>query len=227
MSEKKVVGKGGAIVLAIICIVLVAGLIGETWQYTSLVKERDTINSEYQDYVSTHHNTDTEVDSLVSEYNSLQSDYNSLQSIYLSLWNNFSSLQTNYNSLQSNYSVYVYSHSYTNAEYYDMEQITTLSKSTEWVASQTVSQPQSSYSYWTFYAQYAGYIVVTVQSSTTTNTYVEVIYASHGVSYDNRVVIGTTGTPAFPVLPTWVQIRVGNTNYVNGATETVTITYWY
>jgi hypothetical protein len=59
------------------------------------------------------------------------------------------------------------------------------------------------------------------------NTYVEVIWSSHGIDYSNKITIGTSGTAYFPVLPSNVEVRVGNTNLINGATETVTVTYYY
>jgi hypothetical protein len=86
---------------------------------------------------------------------------------------------------------------------------------------------------------YAGVLKVDVQSSTTNNTYVRVTYSwynpqfsvaiySWGIHYDNQIDVGTIGTASFPVLPTNdIEIRVGNTNSVGNATETVTITYYY
>jgi hypothetical protein len=73
---------------------------------------------------------------------------------------------------------------------------------------------------------YAGYVSVDVQSNSTT-TYVEVIYSSYGVNYDNSVTVGTSGTAAFPVLPGSVEIRVGNTETVDSVNATVTATYYY
>ena len=110
----------------------------------------------------------------------------------------------------------------------DLNDIVNLAKSTVWVDSQTVSQPANSYVYWRFSAIYAGYVSVYVQTSTTTNTYVRVIYSSHGVNYDNQIGVGTGRTVVFPVLPSsTIEIRVGNSNWLDGATETVTITLYY
>jgi hypothetical protein len=108
-----------------------------------------------------------------------------------------------------------------------LQDIVNLAKSTTWVNSQTVSQPANSYSNWTVSASYAGYVSVCVQSSTTDTTYVRVIYSSHGVNYDNQISVGVSGTAVFPILPASIEIRVGNTDLLNGATETVTITYYY
>jgi hypothetical protein len=86
-----------------------------------------------------------------------------------------------------------------------------------------------SYTYWTFSASYAGYVSVYVQSSTSGATYVEVIYSAYGVSYDNQIGVGSGGySVTFPILPSSnIEIGVGNSNLINGATETVTITYYY
>jgi len=106
--------------------------------------------------------------------------------------------------------------------------IVNLEKSETWVSRQTVSQPAGGYYYWSFTVRYAGYIVVTVHSSTTDNTYVRVMWSSYGIIYDKTVNVGASGTAVFPVLPcSRVEIRVGNTNLVSGATETVSITYYY
>jgi cell division protein FtsL len=72
----------------------------------------------------------------------------------------------------------------------------------------------------------AGYVTVDVRSNSTT-TYVEVIYSSYGVNYDNSVTVGTSGTAVFPVLPGTVEIRVGNTEAVDSVDATVTAIYYY
>ncbi len=72
---------------------------------------------------------------------------------------------------------------------------------------------------------YAGYVVVQA-SSNSTATYVQTIYSVFGVTYNENVTVGKSGTAAFPVLPTTVEIRVGTTDrLVDGVT--VTITYYY
>lgn len=112
----------------------------------------------------------------------------------------------------------------------DLTNTVNLTKYTVWISSQTITQAAGYYTYWTngFSASYAGYVSVNVITSTTTNTYVEVIYSSHGVTYDNQIVVGTSGTATFPILPSSsINIRIGNTNSLSSATETVTITHYY
>lgn len=61
MKPRKVVGRSIAIALGVICIVLVAGLVGAMVYYT--------------DYVSNHSHTNSDYDNLNSEYGNLTSDY--------------------------------------------------------------------------------------------------------------------------------------------------------
>ena len=145
------------------------------------------------------------------------------------------------NSLQTTYNNYVDNHHYTDEEYTQMQaslqaqisnltSIIGLGNSSVWVNDQTLSQPAGSYNDWSpaFSASYCGYLVVQVLTSTTDKTYVRVSYSSHGVSYDNQTGVGSGGTATFPILPSSsIDVRIGNTNLVNGATETVTITYYY
>ena len=164
MSEKKVVGRGVAIGLGIICILLAVGLVGAIANYASIINGKD---------------------------------------------NTISSL---------------------NSQVSDITSTLNLGKSTVWVNDETLNQPSGSYTNWSpaFSTSYAGYISVQVHTSTTSNTYVRVIYTSHGVYYDNQIGVGTGGTAVFPILPSSsIDVRIGNSNWLNGATETVTITYYY
>lgn len=110
----------------------------------------------------------------------------------------------------------------------NLTDIVNLNASEVWVDHQTVNQPANSYSSWIFSARYAGYVCVEIHSSTTESTFVEVIYTSHGANFNQRVVVGATGAAFFPILPyPFIQVHVGNTDMLNGATQTVTITYYY
>lgn len=144
-------------------------------------------------------------------------------------------------SLQTTYNDYVNNHHHTDDEYNslntqntnlqnqvnDLTSTLNLGKSVVWVTSQSVSQPAGSYNFWSPSANYAGYVTVQVESSTTDKTYIEVLWSAHGINYDNRISVGASGMGVFPVLSSTVEVRVGNTNLINGATETVTITYFY
>jgi hypothetical protein len=109
--------------------------------------------------------------------------------------------------------------------------IANLGKSSVMVDSATTSQGAGAYTSWTFAIGYAGYVSVQLLNFGPTRTdaaSVEVYYLSHGVNYDNKVWIHVGETAVFPVLPTSnLEVRVGNGYVLNGATETVTMTYYY
>jgi len=138
----------------------------------------------------------------------------------------------------SEYDGYVSSHSHSNSDYdslqnqvNDLTSNLRLEKSEVWVTSQTVSQTAGSYSSWTHSANYAGYVAVQVESSTTDKTYIRFLWNTPGIDYDKTILVGVSGSGAFPVLPySNLEVRVGNSNslwFGVGATETVTITYYY
>ena len=146
------------------------------------------------------------------------------------------------NDKNTTYGSYVSSHAHTNSEYDSLSSQNTnlqnqlndltsnlkLEKSEVWVTSQTVSQTAGSYSSWTHSANYAGYVSVQVESSTTDKTYIRFLWNTPGIDYYKRIYVGVSGAGAFPVLPySNLEVRVGNSNWFDGATETVTITYHY
>ena len=154
-----------------------------------------------------------EIDYLESKNAGLLGEKSDLQERLADLQYQVFSLQSQIDSLQSQVN--------------ELTKIVNLEKKRVFVDHAAVNQPASSYVYWEIPVDHAGYLVVTVHTSTTTNTYVQVVWSSHGVNYDETIRIGSSGTARFPVLPGTVEVRVGNTNIVNGATQTVTITYYY
>jgi flagellar biosynthesis protein FliQ len=111
--------------------------------------------------------------------------------------------------------------------------LTFFTNSTKWVNSQTIMQPASSYTNWTFQAVYAGFVTVSVTRipvlTTPFNVSVEVKWFYAGVEYDKQTIIYQPSILTFPVLPASIEIRVGNFNLSGGEAlaENVTITYWY
>jgi chaperonin cofactor prefoldin len=203
-ARTKVVGRKGAIALGIICVILAVSL-GIT--AFSLNSQINSLNSQIINLRNQIVAKNYTISSLNSQIASLNSQINSLNSRITSLQDQITSLQNQVN---------------------DLKEIINLEKSKTWVVRQTVSQPARSYTHWSFSTDYAGYIVVTVHSSTTDNTYVRVTWSSYGIRYDNTITVGVSGTAVFPVLPcSNVEVRVGNLNLLSGATETVTITYYY
>jgi cell division protein FtsL len=104
-----------------------------------------------------------------------------------------------------------------------------LQNSTVLVYSETVDQQAGSYRFWSLRVDFAGYVSVNVPMSTSTTTYVEVLWSARGVMYDDTIIVGANGTAVFPVLPTNVEVRIGNTDSANGPAvlATVTVTFYY
>jgi len=78
-----------------------------------------------------------------------------------------------------------------------------------------------------FQADYAGYIVVS-GTSTTNSGYISVLdtwpnYPFNGYSYE----FGTGTNRTILVMPGTVRVSFGNGNTSNGATATLTVTYYY
>lgn len=129
---------------------------------------------------------------------------------------------------------YTFQISLLNSKVNDLTNITNLADSIVWVNNLTVSPIEDlqlgHHCTFIFPANYSGYVSVNVLSSTNT-TYVELTYTSYGVNYDSQVNVGTNGTAYFPVLPasptSCILVVVGDKNLINGATETITITYYY
>jgi hypothetical protein len=109
-----------------------------------------------------------------------------------------------------------------------LNDIGNLSISTIWINNQTINQPAGSYTTFSKSASYAGYVSIQISSSTTSSTYANVTYSSHGVNYNSQTNVGISGIAYFPILPSPnIIIAVGN-GLINGnATENVTVTYYY
>jgi uncharacterized coiled-coil protein SlyX len=109
--------------------------------------------------------------------------------------------------------------------------IENLSYSQIWVDDQTVNEPAGgtgiSYYYWYRSANCSGYVSIDVISATA-GAWTTVIYSSHGINYNVATNVGTSGIAYFPILPSQtITLGVGNGNLAGGATQTVTITYYY
>lgn len=236
--NKKLKLSGLTIGLVILCVILLVATVGVEAlsvqtsnslqaKNSDLQQQLDNLASQNSAYVNNHSHTN-------DEWEATKNNYNNYYATHSHTDDEYNNLQSSLNSLQSTYSGYQASHSHTDTDYNSQSSqlstansINNLQKSTVWLPSTTVNQNGGSYVYYTYSANYAGYVSVNVQSSTTTNQYIEVVWSANGVSYDNKVTVGNQGTAVFPVLPANVQIRIGNTNLLNGATATLTITYVY
>lgn len=120
---------------------------------------------------------------------------------------------------------------YINGQLGDLNDTLSMGKGVAWVSQQNVSQPAGSYTSMNFTAPYCGYIIVTIDYATTNNTYVRVIMSSDRfpVSIDEQN--NQTFENPHIIIPVLylsnIEVRIGNNNTDVGATETVTIQYYY
>jgi hypothetical protein len=73
---------------------------------------------------------------------------------------------------------------------------------------------------------YAGYIVVTVNSNSTT-TYARTTFRYLGTDFDFNQTIGTSGNAMLLVMPTYVEIQIGNLETSSLTNTTVSVDYYY
>lgn len=93
------------------------------------------------------------------------------------------------------------------------------------VQNDAVNEPAGGAAVISFPVYHSGYIIVDVETSTTTNTWVQIVEndTSAGNVASQQYSVGDSGTVNFPVLPGYVYVYIGNSNLFNGASETVTI----
>jgi len=210
-KPRKVVGRTVALSLGIICIILIALIayftvtgISAQNNYNNLQTQNKQLQTWLTENASQNANLQNQNSQLQTWLDGNETLLNQTQT-----W-----LSGNVTGLQSQVS--------------NLTNIVNLANSIVWVNDQTTSQPHGASTSWTEPANDAGYIAITVLSSTTNSTYAHVVYSANGVNYDNSVSVGTNGTAYFPVLPSSsITVEVGNNNLINPATETVTITYYY
>ncbi|MEM2027553.1 MAG: hypothetical protein QXG68_07050 [Candidatus Bathyarchaeia archaeon] len=220
--EKGAAGRVLAFALGIICLILAAGLMAAIANYTSIISEKDkeidSLKSQIMDRDNMVLSLNSTIENLLKEIESKDSQISSLRDEMdrIKVW------------LEGNITYYEAQISALENRVNELTAIVNLEKSVVLVEKATISQPARSYTSWGFPVDYAGYITVVVHSSTTPNTYVRVKYSAFGVDYDNTITVGTSGIAVFPVLPcSNVEVIVGNTNLLTGATQTITIIYTY
>lgn len=72
----------------------------------------------------------------------------------------------------------------------------------------------------------AGFIVVKVNSNSTT-TYAETSFRYLGTNFDFNQTIGTSGTAMLLVMPTYVEVQIGNLETTSITNTTVSVDYYY
>jgi uncharacterized coiled-coil protein SlyX len=205
-GRKKIVSRTMVIALGMICIVLVAGLVGAIAVYMPMVSN---LESQIAEKDNTIFSLNSQVSSLNSQVSSLQANFEQLNSTI----EDYQEAIEAFNQQVSYYLSVIY-----------------LNESGYLFATQTLTQDaNASTVVYDDNIRYAGYVSVAVESNSTT-TYALVMYSSYGVEYNHNVTVGTGGTAVFPVLPGEILIGVGNTEPVENVTAvaaTVTASYSY
>ena len=202
-GKKKIGWKPLAMALVLICIVLSAGLVGVVAVYLPMVNNLGSQVAE----------KDTNIAALSSQVASLNSQISSLEDSLDESDLTISTLEEGVEILNSRIQSYL-NIIYLNASIYLFSEAS---------VSQNASTSTNVFQY---PLEYAGYVAVSVQSTSNT-TYVQLLYSSYGVNYDHNVTVTTSGTAYFPVLPGEVDIRVGNTDPYTGDMINATVSAIY
>ena len=195
-----------AIALVLICIVLSAGLVGAIMIYSPMV---DDLNSQID-------GKDASIAALTSQITSVNAQLSALQMNLDQSNVTIANLQAGVENLNSVIASYL--------------QLLSLNVSAYLFAGEPlVGQNASEYTVvFQEILDYAGYIGVTVESTSST-TYVQLLCSYQEVYFDHNVTVGTNGAAYFPVLPGQVEIRLGNTDAYTGdlLNATITAVYYY
>jgi cell division protein FtsL len=206
-EQQKVVGRGAALILGAICVVLAVGMVVALIAYLPATSQIDTLNARIVQKDQSIAALNSEIATLNAQISS-QSGQNSTS--------NDAALQVEINDLESQIN-------YMNNIFY-------LNITGTLVSNQAFTMdPNSNITMWDQTNEpmiYPGYVTVQLQSSSNT-TFVELAYNAYGVVYDNVIETGAIGTAAFPVLPGAITITLGNTETNAPVTGTVTATYIY
>jgi len=231
-SKKRVVGIKTAIALIIVVVLLAAVLGYSMYYYTAEINSKNntlsSMNNELNSKNSTIQSLNSQIISLNNQIANLKAQLSTSNGTIQSLSSQINTLNSEISSLNNQIANLKAQLNTSNGTIANLQEILSLNETTVEISDQTISQPAGYYTYWTFSIPYAGYIVVEVLSSTSTNTYAIVSWSSYGVDYSDSVTVGSSGTVNFPVLPSSnVVVGVGNSDLIIGATETVTILYYY
>jgi len=211
MRQKKIVGRRATIALGMMCIVLVAGLVGAIAVYMPMVNSLESQIVEMDSQIAEKDSTISSLNNEIAALNSQISSFTNLIANYsYSLEQSHSEIDRLNSQIASYYSII-----YLNESEYLFETVTlTQNANTSTVVYSNI-------------IEYAGYVCVDIEESSSNTTYVQLVYSFYEVNYDHNVTVGTTGTAAFPVLPGEIEIIVGNTEPVDDVTVTATAFYYY
>jgi cell division protein FtsL len=206
MTEKKVAGKRAAtIILGIVCIALSVGLVIAVVAYLPTSDQIDSLNAQIVQKNQAITGLNAQITSLNDQIKSLSSQNNATLNLY----------QNQINLLQQ--------------EIQSLNNIVYLNASAFLVQTQEFShEPNTNVTIWNqpeTPLQNAGYVTVQVESSSD-QTFVQAVYNSFGVDYNEVVMLGN-GTAVFPVLPGDIVLTLGNYETNDMVNGTVTALYYY
>ncbi len=220
MSERKMVRRSVAVALGVICVVVIAGLIGAFAYY---VYDKNNTISSLNSQISQLNSNAT---NLQNQNNQLQTQLNGNVSQNANLQGQNNQLQTWLDGNKTDYQNYMNSHSHSDTDYNQLQSIANLGEQQSILNQYTINQGASTHvSVASMQASYAGYLHISL-TSTTSNAYVIVEYWFQGRLFSVTQTIGTSGDAYFLLMPSTVTIYAGNANYLNGATDTITATYY-
>jgi outer membrane murein-binding lipoprotein Lpp len=202
-GQRKIVSKAMVIALGLICIILAAGLVGAIAVYMPMVSN---LESQIAEKNSTISSLNLQVSSLNSQVLTLQTDIEQLNSTI----EDYKAAQEAFNSEVELYLSIIYLNE---SGYLFADRIFALAANT----SDAIYEGN---------IMYAGCVSVSVESTSNT-TYVQVVYSSYGVNYNQNMTVGTGGSAVFPVLPGDITVAIGNTEPVDNVTGTASATYRY
>ena len=122
-SERKVVGRGVAVALGVICVILVAGLAGAVVNYTSIINMLNATLASKNEQIQLLTNQTSQLQTwLQGNITYYESQLDTLQSEYDNYRATHSHSDSEFEALQSEYNAYRATHSYTNEEFYALEE---------------------------------------------------------------------------------------------------------
>lgn len=204
-SKKRTSWNNLATALLMICIVLLASLIGVIAFYLPIVNDLDSQIIE----------KDLKISELNTNASSLNAQVSDLQDTIYQKDSEITNLRESAEYLNSLTAHYL--------------SILFLNESSYLVAQREITtNANESIMIYQYNLDYAGYVSVNLESTSNT-TYVQLLYSYNGVNYNQNVTVGESGIAHFPILPTMIEIWVGNIETSNGdsVNATVTAIYYY
>ncbi len=192
-----------AIAMIMVCIVLLASVIGVTAFHFSTVNDLESLIAEKDISVAALSANVTSLNAQVSSLDATVNQYNSTIGDLREAVDILNAINQQYLSLLF------------------------LNESSYLVAPTNIIQNASeSTLIYTFSLDYAGYVSVDVESTSNT-TYVQLLYSYKEVYYNHNVTVAEDGTAYFPVLPAVIEIWIGNTEMFPGDLVNATVSAFY